>query len=68
MKIIFHLKDSFSKGSDVKYKFSSRRAFDEDWCQETLNAIYKGLLPYQTATALNLKKTSGKELTINKVY
>lgn len=61
----FSLEGYFPEG-DVNYKFSSRRAFDGDWCQETLSNIQRIIT--SNNYCIEFDENSGTELTINKIH
>ena len=60
----FSLEGYFLEG-DVNYKFSSRRGFDGDWCQETLGNIHMTIT--SNNYCIEFEESIGQELTINKV-
>ena len=61
----FSLEGYFLK-KGVNYNFSSRRAFEDGWCQETLSDIQRIIT--SNNYCIEFEESLGKELTINKVF
>ena len=60
----YSLEGHFDK-EGIKYEFSSRRAFDGNWCQDTLRDIQR--ITISNNYCIEFEEYSGTELTINKV-